>query len=44
MKISAILLKYPTFEGGFFHIFIHKVNKKLEFLYVVAFALKILLT
>ena len=35
MKILAVLLKYPTFEG-FFFIFMEKTTRKLEFLYIVA--------
>jgi hypothetical protein len=27
MKIYSILLKYPTFEDGFFHIFVSKKSK-----------------
>ena len=34
VKISAILVKYPFFEG-FFHISMGKTNTKLEFLYIV---------
>ena len=32
--------KYPTFDGGFFHVFMVKTNAKFDFLYIVAFALK----
>ena len=31
-KNSAILLQYPTFEAGFFHVFMGKIMKKFEFL------------
>ena len=37
LNISAIFLKYPTFDkdlGFFFHIFMVKRNTKLEFLYI----------
>ena len=34
MKISSILLNYPTLEGDFLHILLGKTNSKLEFLYV----------
>ena len=32
--ISAILLKHPTFEGGFL-FFMENTNIKIEFLYIV---------
>ena len=32
---TFIFLQYPTFEGGFFHIFKGKINAELEFLYIV---------
>ena len=28
LTFFAIVLKNPTFEGGFFHIFVDKMNKK----------------
>ena len=39
--ISAILLKHPTFESGFFKFSWAKKNTKLEFLYIIVFALRI---
>ena len=35
LKTSAVLLKYPTFEGVFFHICKGKTNTKLEYLYIL---------
>ena len=35
LKISAVLLKYPTFGVDFFHICMGKTNKKLKFLQIV---------
>jgi hypothetical protein len=32
LKISAILLKYPTFKDVFFHVFMDKTTSKLELL------------
>ena len=29
-EMSAILLKYPIFEGGFFHVFMGKLSTLLE--------------
>jgi hypothetical protein len=40
LEISANLLKYPTFEGVFFQVFMGKNGKKLEFLHFVSSALK----
>ena len=40
LKISTISQKYPTFEGAFFHIVTDRNNTKLEFLYIVGYALK----
>ena len=39
MKMSSILLKYPTFED-FFNIFMGNTNKQREFFYIVASPLK----
>ena len=40
LKISAILLKYLTFEDGFF-VFSWSIQNKLEFLLIVASMLKV---
>ena len=40
LKISAIFLKYPTFDRSFFHVFMNKTSAKVEFVYIVEFALK----
>ena len=40
LKISAILLKDPTFESGFFHVFKGKIDAKLDFLHIVASTIK----
>ena len=37
LKMYAILLKYPTFEGEFFVFSWKKQNTKLEFLCIVPF-------
>ena len=40
-KKKKILFKYATFQGTFFfYVFIGKTNEKIEFLFMVASALK----
>ena len=34
IEISVILQMYPTFEGGFFHVFIDKTNTKSDIRYI----------
>ena len=40
LKISAILLQYPTVECFFLNTFNGKTSTKLDFLCIVGFALK----
>ena len=40
LKISETKLNYATLEGNFFHVFINKKYEKMNFLYIVASAIK----
>ena len=40
LKISAVLLKYPIFEGGFFFIFWLETNSTVELLWIVGSTIK----